>query len=36
MHGEKINDYRILVGESEEQKRPLGRPRHRSEDDIKK
>jgi hypothetical protein len=32
--GEKRNAYRILVGKPEG-KRPLGRPRHRSEDNIK-
>jgi hypothetical protein len=31
---EKRNAYRILVGKPEG-KRPLGRPRHRSEDNIK-
>jgi hypothetical protein len=31
---EKINAYRILVGKPEE-KRPLGRPRHRPVNDIK-
>jgi hypothetical protein len=33
-HGEKRNAYRILVGKPEG-KRPLGRPRHRWEDNIK-
>jgi hypothetical protein len=33
-HGEKGNSYRILVGKAEG-KRPLGRPRHRWEDNIK-
>jgi hypothetical protein len=33
--GEKRNAYRILVGKPEG-KRPLGRPRHRSVDYIKK
>jgi hypothetical protein len=32
--GEKRNSYRILVGKPEG-KRPLGRPRHRWEDNIK-
>jgi hypothetical protein len=32
--GEKRNAYRILVGKPEG-KRPLGRPRHRREDNIK-
>jgi hypothetical protein len=32
-HGEKRNTYRILVGKPEE-KRPLGRSRHRWEDNI--
>jgi hypothetical protein len=32
--GEKRNEYRILVGRPEE-KRPLGRPRRRWEDNIK-
>jgi hypothetical protein len=32
--GEKRNEYEILVGTPEE-KRPLGRPRHRWEDNIK-
>jgi hypothetical protein len=32
--GEKRNAYRILVGNPEE-KRPLGRPRHRWVDNIK-
>jgi hypothetical protein len=32
--GEKRNAYRILVGKPEG-KRPLGRPRHRWEDNIK-
>jgi hypothetical protein len=32
--GEKRNAYRILVGEPEE-KRPLARPRHMWEDNIK-
>jgi hypothetical protein len=34
MHVEKRNTYRILVGKLEG-KRPLGRPRHRWEDNIK-
>jgi hypothetical protein len=34
MNGEKRNAYRILVGKPEG-KRPLGRPRHRWEDNIK-
>jgi hypothetical protein len=34
MHGEKINAYRILVGKPEG-KRPLGRGRHRWNDNIK-
>jgi hypothetical protein len=33
--GEKRNAYRILVGKPEG-KRPLGRPRHRLEDNIRK
>jgi hypothetical protein len=33
-NGEKRNTYRILVGKPEG-KRPLGRPRHRWEDNIK-
>jgi hypothetical protein len=33
-NGEKRNAYRILVGKPEG-KRPLGRPRHRWEDNIK-
>jgi hypothetical protein len=33
-HGEKRNAYRILVGRPEG-KTPLGRPRHRREDNIK-
>jgi hypothetical protein len=33
-NGEKINAYRLLVG-NPEGKRPLGRPRHRGEDNIK-
>jgi hypothetical protein len=33
-HGAKRNTYRILVGKPEG-KRPLGRPRHRCEDNIK-
>jgi hypothetical protein len=33
-HGEKRNVYRILVGKPEE-KRPLGRPRRRWENNIK-
>jgi hypothetical protein len=32
--GKKSNAYRILVGKPEE-KRPLGRPRHGWEDNIK-
>jgi hypothetical protein len=32
-HGEKLNTYRILVGKPE-RNRPLGRPRHRWEDNI--
>jgi hypothetical protein len=32
--GEKRHAYRILIG-NPEGKRPLGRPRHRWEDDIK-
>jgi hypothetical protein len=32
--GEKMNAYRILVGKPEV-KRPLGRPRHRWEDNIR-
>jgi hypothetical protein len=32
--GEKFNAYRILVGKPEGN-RPLGRPRHRWENDIK-
>jgi hypothetical protein len=32
--GEKWNAYRILVGKPKE-KRPLGRPRHQWEDNIK-
>jgi hypothetical protein len=32
--GEKRNAYRILVGKPEE-KRPLGRPRHKWEDNIR-
>jgi hypothetical protein len=32
--GERRVTYRVLVGKPEE-KRPLGRPRHRWEDDIK-
>jgi hypothetical protein len=34
MLGEKRNAYRVLVGKPEE-KRPLARLRHRSEDNIK-
>jgi hypothetical protein len=34
MHGEKKKAYRILVGKPEG-KRPLGKPRHRLEDNIK-
>jgi hypothetical protein len=34
MHGAKRNAYRILVAKPEE-KRPLGRPRRRWEDNIK-
>jgi hypothetical protein len=34
MNGEKINAYMILVGKPEG-KRPLGRPRRRSVDNIK-
>jgi hypothetical protein len=33
-HGEKRNAYRVLVGKPEG-KIPLGRPRHRWEDNIK-
>jgi hypothetical protein len=33
-HGDKINVYRGLVGKPEE-KRPLGRPRRRWEDNIR-
>jgi hypothetical protein len=33
-NGEKMNAHRILVGNSEA-KRPLGRPRHRWEDNIR-
>jgi hypothetical protein len=33
-HGEKKNACRILIG-NPEGKRPLGRPRHRWEDNIK-
>jgi hypothetical protein len=33
-HGAKINAYRILVGKPEE-KRPLGRPRDKWENNIK-
>jgi hypothetical protein len=33
-HGNKSNEYRILVGKPEG-KRPLGRPRRRWEDNIK-
>jgi hypothetical protein len=33
--GEKRNSYRVLVG-NPEGKRPLGRPRHRREDNIKR
>jgi hypothetical protein len=33
-HGEKRNAYKILVGKPEG-KRPLGRPKHRREDNIK-
>jgi hypothetical protein len=33
-NGEKRNEYRFLVGKPEG-KRPLGRPRHKWEDDIK-
>jgi hypothetical protein len=33
--GQKENGYRVLVGKSEG-RRPLGRPRHRLEDNIKK
>jgi len=32
--GERIGSYRFMVGKPEE-KRPLGRPRHRWEDNIK-
>jgi hypothetical protein len=32
--GEKKGAYRVLVG-IRERRRPLGRPRHRCEDDIK-
>jgi hypothetical protein len=35
MHGEKRNAYRILVGKLE-RKRPLGRPRSRWKDNIRK
>jgi hypothetical protein len=34
MHGEIRNAYKILVGQPEGN-RPLGRPRHRWEDNIK-
>jgi hypothetical protein len=34
MHGERRGAYRVLVVKPEE-KRPLGRPRHRWEDNIK-
>jgi hypothetical protein len=34
MHGENRNAYRILVGKPEG-KRPLGKPRHRWEDNTK-
>jgi hypothetical protein len=34
MHGEKMNVFRGLVGKPEG-KRPLGRPGHRFEDNIK-
>jgi hypothetical protein len=34
MHGEKRNAYRVLVGK-QEGKRPLERPGHRLEDNIK-
>jgi hypothetical protein len=34
MNGEKRNAYRVLVGKPEGE-RPLGRPRHRWEDNIK-
>jgi hypothetical protein len=34
MHGERRGAYRILMGKPEE-KRPLGRPRSRWEDNIK-
>jgi hypothetical protein len=34
MHGEKVNIYRILVGKPKG-KRPLGRPTHRWEENIK-
>jgi hypothetical protein len=34
IHLEKTNTYRVLVGELE-RKRPLGMPRHRSEDNNK-
>jgi hypothetical protein len=33
-HGEKRNEYKVLVGKPEG-KRPLGRPRRRWEDNIK-
>jgi hypothetical protein len=33
-HGEKRRAYRILIGRPEG-KRPLGRPRHKCEDNIK-
>jgi hypothetical protein len=32
--GDRRSSYRVLVGKPEE-KRPLGRPRHRSQDNIK-
>jgi len=33
--GERKGVYRVLVGRGPEVKRPLGRPRHRWEDNIK-
>jgi hypothetical protein len=35
VHGEKTNEYKSLVGNSE-RKRPLGALRHRWEDNIKR